>query len=276
MPRHGFRNERQHFLQMLLILRIQHGIADLRQIDQYIFPLRIENFSQSSGQCLHHMNKNTFLRGKFFYDFLFFLIFCIEIRAAFSRPDLGLFEPPGIDLFMIARQKYLRYLLSVPVLRSGILGIFQQIVMKALCLGGFVVIEHSGYQSRHSVHHDHGSQFSAGENIISDGDIIGYHFLQYSLINSFVMSAEQYKFLLPGQFLRLFLGKGCSLRSQIDTTHVPVSSHRPVCVIHRLCLHQHSGAAAISIIIYFSMLVLCVIPDIHRIDGDQVLLRRSS
>jgi tRNA (guanine37-N1)-methyltransferase len=51
---------------------------------------------------------------------------------------------------------------------------------------------------------------------------------------------------------------------------------RLVSIIDRLCLHQHSGAAAISVIIYFSMLVLCVIPDIHRIDGDQVLLRRSS
>ena len=68
--------------------------------------------------------------------------------------------------------------------------------------------EDSRDQPRDSVNQHHGRQFSAGENIVADRNLVGHDFFQYPLVNPLVVTAQKDQILLHGELLRNFLRKG--------------------------------------------------------------------
>ena len=91
---------------------------------------------------------------------------------------------------------------------------------------------------------------------------------QNPLVNSLVMTAEKNKILFFCKILCHFLVKNLSLRGQINNPWLipDLFFNRFIGKIHRLCLHQHSGAASIRIIVNLLMLIKCIVPDINCFD----------
>ena len=54
----------------------------------------------------------------------------IQIRPALPGPRFRLLQPPTVHFCMVPAKKHLRNLCALPDLRSGILGIFQKIIME--------------------------------------------------------------------------------------------------------------------------------------------------
>ena len=120
---------------------------------------------------------------------------------------------------MISRKQNLRHLPAVPFLGPRILRIFQQAVAEGVRVRGHFVSENTRDQPRDGVDQHHGRQFSAGEDIVADRNLIGHNFLQYALVNALVVTAQKDQILLQSELLRDFLRKGSALRREIDNAH---------------------------------------------------------
>ena len=90
------------------------------------------------------------------------------------------------------------------------------------------------------------------------------------------MSTQKHQFVTLGQFLRHTLGKRRSLWSHVYNAHSSLGGeffcHTLICIIHRLCLHQHARTATVGVIVHPSMLIPTEIPDIHSFNTNLILL----
>ena len=112
-----------------------------------------------------------------------------QIRPVLRSADHRLFASPFFNIGMMTGHQYLRYFFVMPHFRSGILRVFQQIILKAFEFGRYIVMEDSRNQSGYRIDHDHRRKFSPGQDIIPDGYIIGHDLLQHTFVNPFIMSA---------------------------------------------------------------------------------------
>ena len=163
-------------------------------------------------------------------------------------------------------KQHLRHFFSMPFFRSAVLGIFQKISGKRFRLSGFLIIQNSWYHSGNGIHHNHSRKFPTSKYIITDRNIIRHNFFQNTLINSLIMTAEKNQVFFQCELFRHILVESFSLRSKKDHTWFSSDAlyNGFIGQIYRFCLHQHSGTAAIWIIIYLLVLVEGKIPDIDR------------
>ena len=97
-------------------------------------------------------------------------------------------------------------------------------------------------------------------------------------INRLFDEAEEYQLLFLCKFFRHRLIKSFSLRRQVDDSwfFIHLLFQRPVTLIHRFCLHKHSGSSAIRIIVHTVMLVKGVIADVDRFNGQKPFIYRPA
>ena len=148
---------------------------------------------------LHFIIPCNKLQG-FFYFFLHFFgqFFSFSVSSAFSsrsgrffavRID-RLFTSPFFNIGMMPGHQYLRHFSVMPYFRSGILRIFQQIILKALELGGHIIMKYPRNQPGYRIDHDHCRKLTSCQDIISDRYIICNDLFQHTFINAFVMTAQ--------------------------------------------------------------------------------------
>ena len=184
----------------------------------------------------------------------------------------------------------------MPYLRSCILGIFQQIIMKAFRKCRIIIMQNTRHVSCNSINHHHGRQLTTGQHIIPNGNIVRNDLLKNSLIHTFIVPTQKNNMGFFRQFLCHTLVKGLSLWRYVYHTRFPWYSRccfcsfcirrsfcliiccdqRPVSIIDGLCLHQHACTATIRIIINLSVLFRGKIPDISHTKGNTSLLNGTT
>ena len=154
--------------------------------------------------------------------------------------------------------------------------VLQQIVLQGFKLGGFFVAQYAWDKAGNRVDQYHGTQFSAGEHVISDGNVVCDHFLQHSFVNSLVVAAQQDQIFFHGKFFHHRLIQHPALGRQIDRScgFSNLFFHRLAGTVYRLRLHNHSGAAAVGIIVHPIVFVGGKIPDIRGLQSDAAFFHR--
>ena len=173
---------------------------------------------------------------------------------------------------MMTGHKNLRNLFTMPLFRAAVLGIFQKISCKGLGLARLLIAEHAWNHAGNRIHHNHGRKLAACKHIISDRHIIRHNFLQNTLVNPLIVTAKENQVFLFRHVSCHLLIKHLSLRGEINHTGALPGflGNRFISQVNRFCLHQHSSTAAVSIIIYFLVLVKSIVADIyglHRKDS---------
>src|SRR5688500_260854 len=97
---------------------------------------------------------------------------------------------PLCDLLVVARQKNLGYLQPLERPRSRVLRMLQKAVLKAFRTQAVCLAQHSGDQSYARLYHHHGRRLAAGENRVSDGDLLEPARVQHALIHPLETAAE--------------------------------------------------------------------------------------
>ena len=181
---------------------------------------------------------------------------------------------------MVAGKQGIRNLFALPDLRAGVLGIFQQIIVKTFRYAGVLIFQNAGNHPGNRVDHHHCRKLSSGQHIISDGNRIGHDLLDHALVDSFIMPTQKNQLFLLRKLLCHLLGKGFALGTHKQHPHRLFALCR-LCdgfpgIINRLRLHQHARAAAVRVIVHLIVLILRIIADIDRMDSDQPFLDRPS
>ena len=138
----------------------------------------------------------------------------------------------------------------------------------ALLGEGVLVREDPGQHPRDAVCQDEGGQFPAGEDIVPDGDLFVDDLLDDPLVDPFVVAAQEHEVIHFGQLPDPFLGQGLSLRRQINEVALPRPAlrDRPIAVIDGIRLHDHTGPAAVGVVVHTVVFVAGIVPDVDGAD----------
>ena len=197
----------------------------------------------------------------------------VHIRAlSCSNPQRFTVLPLG-DGAVVSREEHLRYPAPVPFLRAGVLRELQQSVVVALDAVGVLIRKHPGLEPRHSVRDYQRGKLTAGQHIISDRQLLHFKLVQHALIYALVVAAQQDKPRLLREFLHLLLGQHLALRGHVDYPGfaLTLGLYRGNAVVNRLSLHEHSGAAAVGLVVNAAVLVFGVFPDIVGVHLDKAV-----
>ena len=152
----------------------------------------------------------------------------------------------------------LRYLHASEIRWFSILRIFQYRFIKGIGHGASAVPQNPGNHPGYGIGNDHGSQFSAGQYIIANGNqFIGKIFF-HAVVHPFIVPADEHQMVIvPVKLLRLILRESLSgRRKKYDP--VPWTffrQHRFHRIKQRAALHKHASASAINSIIHMMMLI---------------------
>ena len=113
----------------------------------------------------------------------------LKLRTEMQYELRELQQRLGITFVFVTHDQEEALAIVMPHFRSGILRVFQQIILKAFEFGRYIVMEDSRNQSGYRINHDHRRKFSPGQDIIPYGYIIGHDLLQHTFVNPFIMSA---------------------------------------------------------------------------------------
>ena len=183
-----------------------------------------------------------------------------------------LFQTPLPNIFMVPWSQHIRYFKSFVHRRSGVLGIFQKSAGITLLFQGFTW-NYTVNQPIHSINDYRCRNFSAGHDIISNRDFIVNVRINNPLVDTFVPSADNYKFVFPTKLLRFFLGKRLSTRRYINNV-LTQGLYTIKRFAKRLRHNKLPGATTIRTVITCSVLIKGKIPDIHQIVGNNSLFNR--
>ena len=153
----------------------------------------------------------------------------------------------------------LRHFLPLPGFRAGVLGVLQKTVPMALPHVAGRVRQHAGHQAAHRVRHRHGGDLPAGENKVSQGELLVHTSGDKPLVDSLIMAADQHQVVIvPDQALCRLLGEGGPLGAHVDD---PAAARAPCCqnIVQagfQGLGHEHAAKAApIGVIIHLALFV---------------------
>src|SRR5690606_31915751 len=106
-------------------------------------------------------------------------------------PPQGLLAAPAGDLAGVAGAQYLGHSPAAELLRPGIVGTFQQSICKAVALGSMLIAQNARDVAGQGVDHDKRRQFSTGQDIIADRDLVINEALAHALIDPFVTTTDE-------------------------------------------------------------------------------------
>ena len=152
----------------------------------------------------------------------------------------------------------------VPYLRTGILRMLKQAVIMALYAVGIAVGKHSVLKSCYRIGQYKRRKLAAGQNVISYRNLLRIQLIKHSLVNAFIMSAKYYKAVLCGKLFYNILRQHSALRRHIYHTgrSIRLLLYCGYAVIYRLCLHNHTRAASVCLVIDTVVLVSGIVTDI--------------
>src|SRR5256885_16612820 len=115
---------------------------------------------------------------------------------------------------MIPRPQHFGDRAPFPLLRSGIVRIFEKPRFEALILSAGGRAHYPGKQPHASVEDDHRAKLSAGEDVVANGHGFDRPRVEDALIESFEPTAEQDDALASGKLAHAGLRQGSAARSQ--------------------------------------------------------------
>jgi hypothetical protein len=118
----------------------------------------------------------------------------------------ALHKPPIPDVLVMPRKKHIGHLHAPEHLGSGILGILQKPVGKALLLQGLLA-DDTVEKAVHSIHNNQRCDLTGRYDIISDTDLIINITVNYPLVNTLVPAADKNQLVLLCQSRGIFLTK---------------------------------------------------------------------
>ena len=159
---------------------------------------------------------------------------------------------------------------TVPHSGTGILGILQQTVEMALVLKTLGICQDTGNHAADGVSHCHGSDLAAGEDEVTQGDLLIHALVDKTLVDALVMTADNDDIFHLAQADSIFLLEGMTAGGHIDGMHRAgslIADGLPAAV-QRIRGHHSAPAAAVGIIVGLVLLVGSVVPDLMGLNAD--------
>ena len=100
------------------------------------------------------------------------------------------FATPPRDFFMIAAQQNFWDAPAAKFRRTRVLGKFKESRGEGIIACAFGGAKHSGDETDDGVDEDDGGNYAVGQDVISDGDLVIHEMIDDSLIDPFVMTAQ--------------------------------------------------------------------------------------
>lgn len=138
----------------------------------------------------------------------------VQFRTAQTGAGAALLAAPCVDLCMVAAQQHLGHGTAFPHLGAGVLGVFQQTVPVAFLLVALLLGQYAGLQAQHAVCHHKAGQLAAGQDIITNGDLLVRKSIDDTLVNALVVAADQRQVVVLCQALCVLLGVALPARRQ--------------------------------------------------------------
>ena len=167
----------------------------------------------------------------------------------------------------------------MPAGGTGILGVLQRTCPVALVSEAFLIAQHTGDKAADGIGHAHGRQFAAGEDEVTDGDLLIHALVDKPLVNALIVAADQNDVLVvvpqaAGMRLIERDAAGRHINSMDGAAHF-IADGRPA-VIQGVGLHDGAVTAAVGIVVHLILLVGGIIPDLPCFNADQIPLLRPT
>ena len=207
------------------------------------------------------------------------LIFRIrqQVRTQKLRPGDRLFAPPSVDVRVMATEQNIWHAVSAKLKRPGELWIFEQSVAKRF-VGRRCVFDYAGDQPCNRIDHNHCRELTAGEDVITNRELISVQDCRHTSVHTFVPTANQCN---PAGGREL---AGHRL-SEPATTCREEHDHRLFAITDKHILNglddwrrfeHHAGAAAIRRIVGRTMAVVGPFSNVVDSDVDDSLILGST
>jgi len=143
------------------------------------------------------------------------MLFLEEIGADSLGFFKSFFLTPGLDIGVVAGEKNFWYFPVIVIFWAGVLGKIKGGPAEGFLCGGFWV-EDTGKETSNGINDDHGRNFAAGEDIITNTHFFVDEVFSDALVEAFVMAGDQDKVVKFTQLLRNRLCKRFTLRREED------------------------------------------------------------
>ena len=176
---------------------------------------------------------------------------------------------------MVAGEKDIGHVPASVLRGSRVLRILKKSVFKRFVDFGFRRTQRARQQTGHSIDNHHSRKISAGQDIISYRNIPVNQNLTNPFVNSFIVSANDNQVFLFRQFVSHFLGKRFAA-GRCEQHFCLFSFQRFHSLKQRFRFHEHSGSAAIRLVVHRSVVVMREITQINGVYLHESLFRRSA
>ena len=154
---------------------------------------------------------------------------------------------------------------------------FEHVVLEGVGQGAFDVSDDSRYDSDYGVCHDGCCQFSTREHIVAYAYLSGDEMFSYSVVNAFVVSADDDDILLEAEFVshglvELFAIRGCEYYLVI----VAFGLEGCDASVERLALYEHASSSTEGVVVHTPVFVGSVVSEVVDMYFCQSFLLGSS
>ena len=168
---------------------------------------------------------------------------------------------------MIAGQQDVGHGLARKNARAGVLGVFEERLGEGVPTRRSRIAQDSGNETGNGVHDDHGSQFSAAQDVVSDGNLVVTEVLGHPFINPFIPSADEDQTGNPAQVAGDVLREQTSLGSQQQNPGIGAAFSEGVQSPNNgLGLHDHALSTSERPIVRDLVLVRGIVPNVVYTD----------
>ena len=201
----------------------------------------------------------------------------VQVRTLLPGALELLLPPPAFHPGVVTPEQHLGHAAALPGFGPGVLGVFQQTVPVALPGVAGLVREDPGHQATHGIRHGHGRDLPAGENKISQGDLLVHTLLDEALVHALIVAADQHQVVvIPLEALGGLLVVGLALGTHVDHPAAQAlrggGDHRVQAAFQRLGHHDAAEAPAVGVIVHLVLLVFGIVPDLDAVYLHRALL----
>jgi len=201
-----------------------------------------------------------------------------QVGAAVGGSFLGLVGSPFFDFGVVAGDEDFGDLVAAVFARAGVLRVFEAAVSEGFLSQGFFIADDAFEESDDGVDQDDGCGFTAGEDVVADGDFGRGEDQADSFVETFVVAGHDDQAVVGGEVADERLIESPALRGHEDS--------RSAALVggfdgfdgfdDGLGAEDHSGSAAEGFVIDLAVLVSAVGPDVGADDFDEAALPGTS
>lgn len=160
--------------------------------------------------------------------------------------------------------------------RAGVLWVLEQACGECIVLSGLDGADCAGNKSCYGVYDDHGSKFTAAEDIIADADFTGCKMSTHALVHALIAAANHNQVAVGCQLLHERLLEGAALWSEHDygggIVEDGIRFKFADGIENRFRFHDHAVSAAEWVVIHGAALVMGMAANVVDINTDEVIL----